>query len=182
MSAGEVPDRERSPDAAGIDVLLARVDAAWANLNQLVDGLSHDQMTAPGPEGWSIKDHLAHITGWERILLASLEGQPPHARLRLEPGQYDVRDIDGVNAFLYERERSRSLDDVRAAFQETHREVRSALSRLSDDDLQRPYADFQSDDPSFAQEPVARWIVANTSGHYEEHVPWIEAVVAAGKG
>ena len=48
---------------------------------------------------------------------------------------------------------------------------------MSDADLQRPYNHYQPS--SDRQQPVIGWIIGNTYGHYEEHQPWIAAIVAS---
>src|SRR5574341_330088 len=56
--------------------LLARIQAERAALEQAIANLSEAQMTALGPESWSVKDHLAHVVTWEQILvLAHLQGR-----------------------------------------------------------------------------------------------------------
>ena len=47
------------------------------------------------------------------------------------------------------------------------------LGAMTDDDLARPYSHFQPDDPPYNPEPVIGWIVGNTFGHVDEHLPKI---------
>src|SRR5439155_13508367 len=45
--------------------LIDRVQIEWAALEYTVAGLSLQQLIRPGPQGWSVKDHLVHIAEWE---------------------------------------------------------------------------------------------------------------------
>lgn len=38
-----------------------------------IDGLSDAEMTEPSIDGWSVKDHLAHLTAWDEIRLLEVE-------------------------------------------------------------------------------------------------------------
>ena len=49
------------------------------------------------------------------------------------------------------------------------------LVSLSDEDLHRPYSYYQPGSPQTAE--VIGWIVGNSYEHYDEHRPWIEAIL-----
>src|SRR6266536_2945304 len=61
--------------------LMAAEDAGWGELHALVDSLSPQELEQPGyyPEGWSVKDLVAHVGSWlaeagvilERILVGT---------------------------------------------------------------------------------------------------------------
>ena len=64
------------------DELLAALEAARAKLDAALEGMSAEDLTAPGPVGdWSVKDLLAHVTSWDVDLLTNLgkikRGQKP---------------------------------------------------------------------------------------------------------
>ncbi len=54
---------------------LSRVDAAWNELSSLVEKLGPDGLMARAGDGWTVKDHLAHIGAWEHSLRGLIEGQ-----------------------------------------------------------------------------------------------------------
>jgi len=45
----------------------AELDAAHARVREAIAGLSEEQASAAGPDGWSIKDHLTHLTLWHEM-------------------------------------------------------------------------------------------------------------------
>ena len=47
--------------------LIAEVNQARAELLAAIDRFSEEQMTAPALDGWTAKDHLAHIAAWDEL-------------------------------------------------------------------------------------------------------------------
>lgn len=154
--------------------LLARIRASRASLEEAVDGLSDQQLVAPGPDGWSAKDHLAHVAAWEDCLLGYLKGRGALETFGLQ-GE-DVDGTDGVNAVLQRRYADLSASDARRKFAESHAAVMAALEALTDADIARPLASYLPDrDDEAARQPILGWIVGNTYDHYDEHREWIAA-------
>jgi hypothetical protein len=122
-----------------------------------VEPLSLTHLTAPGPDnGWSIKDHLAHLTAWEAMLIALLTGTPLHTAFGLERTQYDaIRSTDELNALIERQRKDRSWEDVWARLQRTHDELLATIARLSDAQRLEPIGAFQAeDDPD--ERPILR--------------------------
>jgi hypothetical protein len=161
--------------------LLARIAEGWVVLHQRIAPLSPAQLTTPGPEGgWSVKDHLAHLATWEGMLVALLEGKPIHTAFGIDHAEYDaLESTDALNAVIAEQHKDRSLDEAMQRSEETHAQVVAKISALSDEDLLKPLTHFQPDDPDGPDErPVLVKIIGDTYGHYAEHLPWIEAILA----
>jgi hypothetical protein len=53
------------------------------------------------------------------------------------------------------------------------------LNRMSDADLQRPYNDYQPNDPRDPDDnrPALDWVAGNTWEHYAEHMEWINQLL-----
>ena len=62
------------PNATDKASVLARIECSWASLDEVVGGLIDEQLGSSGPDGWTVKDHLAHIAGWNLSLVALLDG------------------------------------------------------------------------------------------------------------
>ena len=45
----------------------AELEAAHTRVREAIAGLSEEQASAVGPDGWSIKDHLTHLTLWHEM-------------------------------------------------------------------------------------------------------------------
>jgi hypothetical protein len=156
--------------------LLGRVERSWEELDQLVGALSDDQLSRPGPDGWAIKDHLAHLAAWELSLVGLLEGRDRVAAMGLPSADY--HDVDQLNAEVLALHRRLGAAEARALLDDANDRVRAALGRLSDEDLQRPYAHYQAhENEAQGKQPVIGWVVGNTYEHVEEHRQIIAGLV-----
>ena len=54
--------------------VLDPIESSWKELSTLVQSMGADALTVTGPDGWAVKDHLAHVAAWEASLIALLEG------------------------------------------------------------------------------------------------------------
>ncbi len=160
--------------------LLERIRESRAALERAVDQAGEAALTTDAPNGWTGKDHLAHIAAWKTSLVALLRGEPRHEAMGLDAATYQSGDVDALNEALYDRDRTLPLADVLRGFHGTHEQVIAEVNRLSDADLYRPYADFQPDAPA-NRDPIINWIAGNTFGHYDEHRPAIEALARSSR-
>jgi len=157
-----------------------RIDQAWQELQAAIGAAPEDALTRPGEDGWSVKDHLAHLAAWERSLLALLRGEDRAAALGADPGSYRTVGIDALNAGIHQRAQTIPLADVLAEFRLGHERLLTTLDSLTDADLRRPYAAYQPHDPEAPSAPVVGWVAGNTYEHYREHVGTIRALIDAG--
>lgn len=142
------------------DELLARIARGWDDLQGALAGLSEAQLARPGADGWSIKDHLAHLGAWERSAVAILEGQPRYAVLGVAAAVWQAGDTDQINALVQERSRSRSLAEVLADLRGAHAAMLAAIGA-------RAFADFLAE---FDGAPILARLAGNTYEHYSEHL------------
>lgn len=154
--------------------LRERIQESRARLEHALGRLSEEQLLQPGSEGWSTKDHLAHLAAWEESLLARYEGRDRYAAIGIDSTTAATGDVDTFNAIIYRQHRDRSLTEVLAMFRDTHARVLTLLDRLSEADLFRPYSHFQPDTEPYDARPSAAWIVGNTWEHDDEHAEQIE--------
>lgn len=158
--------------------LLARVDASWNQIDAAIRRASAGHMVTPAEDGWSPKDHVAHLAMWRRSLLALLDGLSRPQAIGLDDQQEEALDTDGINALLFERNRDRPLDEVVADLRDIQARVRERLASMTDADLLRAYSHYQPNDGEFNPRPVIGWIAGNTFGHDEEHLPVLEAAAS----
>lgn len=112
--------------------LMATIADRWDELLASVDGLSDAQMVEPGVVGdWSVKDLLAHVTTWEDEALKHL---PEIAAGKPQQRYKDVYGgLDAFNALTFEKNRARSLDEVRARLTEVHERLLDYLETVPDE-------------------------------------------------
>ncbi len=160
--------------------LVSEIEAAWTKLNATLDHLTHAQMTeARDAEGWTVKDHLAHIAAWERSVVVFLQGKPRHVGLGVDEQLYLAGYEDAINAAIQERRKHVSLPEVLADLRAVHGQLLSLIEPLSDDELYKANSDWQPDGPGERDErPIIGMIYGNTANHFREHQQWIESLIA----
>ena len=155
--------------------LLRRVQHGWDALNEYLDKLTEKQMTEPvDAAGWTVKDHIIHLATWEEGLLGLLQRRPQYTGMGLEAGDWN-KSNDEMNAMIQVRNRNMMLKDVLNALQDVHKRLVSQMQSMTTAELEKPYSYFDAN--STEERPVWAWVVGNTYGHYEEHTPWIAAIV-----
>ncbi len=163
--------------------VLAEIERSHQDMVRLLAALSDEDKTAPIlPDGWSVKDSLAHLVEWEKMTLdwlaRSLEGEPVK---RFIPGfEYEIEAqreavMDALNRHLFEQNRDRALDDVLREFRAAHRVMLEFVAQMDERDLFDPNR-FAWRNGS----PAVEMIGGNTYWHYDEHREWILQARAGG--
>ncbi len=142
----------------GREELLKELDREFDSLLKAVDGLSDQQMVQPWYGSWSVRDILAHVTGWHHEMDEALErisrGERP------VPEGVDYSDADAWNARFVETWRNASPEAVLAELVAS-KGLFVAAARLVPEEK---YEDGRA----------AYRILMNTGiNHYREHAPAI---------
>lgn len=99
----------------------------------LLDEIDPARMETSGVNGdWSMKDIVAHLTGWNRSLVdrlqAALRGEPePH-----QPWPAHLESEDEINAWIYESNHGRSARDVLGESRQNLQELLTTIEKLPD--------------------------------------------------
>lgn len=173
-----------APDPVSKKQLLAEMQSEHAAWLALLDEIGEENMTQPEVAGgWSIKDIVAHITGWRRrtvlrfqaALDPTIEMVPPWPA---ELGGLDENDdVDDINAWIYKTSQDLPLADVLNESREVFQQLVVAASALSEEQLNDPRR--------FPWLEGQRLTGALIFGHFhEEHEPdmraWLAKVRRAG--
>ena len=175
-------DATGGEEACTIADVLNRIDHAWAPLAEVAQVLDEGQLGRAGPDGWTVKDHLALVTAWERGLLAVLQRQPRHEAMGVEPDTFARGGADAVNAAVYARQRERPPAEVIGDLLATHSRLRNTIAGMEDANLLRPYSEYQPHEPGAFDDPVVESIGGDTYEHYGEHLKAIRGIVARPDG
>ncbi len=140
--------------------LLVRIRAERDLLEEIIAALTPDQMLQPGACGaWTVKDILAHISAWERRMLAwigsHLHGEPPDVPLPW--------DVERMNAETYARFKDVPLAEVLEEFHLSYRDSLALVESLSEEQLQTEYTD------TWPMASLWLGVAANAHWHYKEH-------------
>ena len=92
------------------DALLDHYRRMREDLLAAIHGLGDDMMTEPSLDGWSVKDHLAHIALWDDIRASEVTriSAGHDSAWRMAEGQDEA-----LNALAYQVRLPLSLDQVR---------------------------------------------------------------------
>lgn len=107
------------------------------------------------PNGWSVKDVIAHLAAWEWRCASLLEqSYTSDALLKADP------DVDALNSEIYEERQAWDWEEVEYDFRAAHRALIGAIRELPPERLVA----------SIIQETIAE----ETWQHYAEHLPELE--------
>ncbi len=130
-----------SDDVAGIK---AKLNAERAKLLESFADLPRETMLRPYQGGWSIKDVLAHVAMAESVnvkfatMMIAKESPLQLKEFAAEfPDFPPPFELDKFNAWMTERWRTKSLDEVIAALHQTRAETLAWLETLSPVQLER---------------------------------------------
>jgi hypothetical protein len=122
----------------------------------------------------SVKDIVAHVTAYERWVVALLDeafGRPVPRDEEMEAAP----DMDARNDIIYHRNRDRSLDDVLVEWHQVSRHLADYIRELPEDALHDPM--IAGLNPEWFPQPW-KLFAENTYEHYAAHMPQIRAWLA----
>jgi uncharacterized protein (TIGR03083 family) len=161
---------ERLAQPTGKAELLQWIRRERTALEQTLAQVSPAQMTLPGPDGWSIKDHLAHLVAWQQILLESYLGGKSFAEAAgmdeaTAAATAHMTAESGLNDYFLARDRALPLYEVLARFQRSYAEVLDALEALDEAALFAPHGT--------QGRPLIDAIAGDSYEHDQEHTQQI---------
>ena len=113
--------------------ILSGLQEEYRNWQALLDQMNPSRMDEPGVAGdWSIKDIVAHLTGWRRRTVNRLraagraEPEPP------PPWPAHLQTDDEINAWIYESNRERSVGEVLDDSHQVFQQLLAAVEGLPD--------------------------------------------------
>ena len=137
------------------DALLQHYRQMREELLAAIDGLSDELLTEPSLDGWSVKDHVAHVALWDDVRAGEVvrisAGHDSAWRMTDEQGE-------AYNALGYALRRALSLDQVRWELATSKQRLLDAISSATPRGL----------DGSLYGEAGLR------SSHEAAHVSWIK--------
>ena len=144
--------------------LLREIGVERDRLDALLERLTPRQMTQGGATlaGWSVKDVLGHLVGWQRMNLdwyaAGLRGET----LEMPAPGLTWRDIRTLNDRIYRQHHRRSLEAVLADYRAYHRKMLDLIEAVPDRDFVA-VGRFAWTGPTWT---VSDYVRANTASHY----------------
>ena len=159
--------------------LIEGINRAWSNLERTIAGSDEEVLTTPGGDRWSVKDHLAHIEGWERYLLALLERRSPSAAIGIDLATLRSTEDDALNELFIEPTKEQSLSQVLADMRRTHEQLLAAIAALPEGELLQVAADYQPEELADDTDSIGGWITHICDEHLRDHVDWMQRLSAS---
>jgi hypothetical protein len=143
---------------------LQQLEQEAGNLQKALDGLTNEQMEQPFLDGWSVRDLMGHILGWQRESTMMLERMARGERPA--PEGVDYSNQDEWNAKFAAAVAGVNPNTVIASWRQANGNFARAAQTMPDDRFKA------KDDgtPSTA----TRIVEGNGYGHFREHIEHIE--------
>lgn len=170
MSERDLVVDEFEPTPQNKSELISQIERSRGALLDLVHRFSEAQRVLPGPNGWSIKDHLAHLAAWEAGMAARILDRPRWEAMGLSKEDLIGKNVEEINEKIFKRYKDTPLEQVEAFFDLAHQLMLAALEQTRDKDLSKRYPT-RSDPTEGAT--LLSFIAGDTYEHYREHVEWI---------
>jgi hypothetical protein len=150
--------------------LISGLQEEYRSWQALLDRIGPGRMDQPGVAGpWSVKDIVAHLTGWRRRTVARLQAAGRGELDPPPPGPARLQTDDEINAWIYEANYGRSVQEV---LDESHRVFQQLLAAI-DGFPEEILADPQRRPPWLGDQPIRAY---DFFAHFhEEHEPDILA-------
>jgi hypothetical protein len=162
--------------------LIAQTTTAWNTFVTYVDGLTAEQWTEPrDAAGWSVKDHVSHVTHWDRAVIEALRNQVPmRETLGISETAWSAGSFDPMNEEIRHLANTEGVDRVRADRDATWTDLVALMDELSEEQLGQSGAEAGLAVGSGPlAEPVLEVLADYWAGHYAEHLWDIQAIVAS---
>jgi len=146
--------------SAAKDELLLAAAREYKDFHEALHGLNDEQTAEVWLGAWSVKEIVAHISGWHREMVPALERLARGERPIPEGVSYD--DVDAWNARFAAHAKDREVADLLLELDRSHEDFMQAAARV----------------------PADRWppgktthriVDDNTAHHYREHADQIRA-------
>jgi hypothetical protein len=161
--------------------LFAGIERAWDELQAFLARLTEDQLQAVrDPAGWTVKDHLTHLSAWEDSIAALFRGETRHRGLGVPQELYAAGAFDAINAAIHEQRKDYPVAQVLAQARTSHQTLMDLVRPLSDDDLDQPVRSYFRGAPPGDGRRVIELIRDNTEDHFSEHLGWMRQLVSDG--
>lgn len=161
--------------------LKAAIASAWEALWAYLSQRTPEELTGlQDAEGWTVKDHLAHLAAWEQSVSAMFQGQPRHQALGIDLALYQSEDFDAQNAVIQQQRKDLTLQETLDQMRSAHSELMDHLESISDADLNRPADQLYPEIMAGETRAPGQIVFANTAEHYAEHLGWIRTLCESG--
>ena len=143
--------------------LVDRIQQEYRELCLRLDRIPESRAYAPGVwgDGWNVRDLIAHLAEWQRMLLGWYDGGRDGGMPAMPARGYKWSETPALNRVIQERFTNSSIDEVRADLDDGYRRILSLAEALSQTRLLKPGQFRWTGTTS-----LAAYIGANSASHY----------------
>lgn len=157
--------------------LIANATAAWSQFVAYLDQLPDARWMEPRDQaGWSVKDHISHVTKWDRATIDLLrDGAPVQQSLRISDAAWTNDSYDPMNEEIRQQTLNDPVATVKTDRDATWSDLVALLSQLDDAFLASPGAAAGlaiGNHP--LEDPVGPVLNEYLALHYQEHLAHIK--------
>ncbi len=98
-----------------------------------IEGLTEAQMIDPSIDGWSVKDHLAHLTIWDELRCREIERISGGGHYAWAP--FDDDQLEAFNSSTVPARRAMPFEQVVAEFHASRQRVFDAIAQATEHGL-----------------------------------------------
>jgi hypothetical protein len=114
--------------------LLNELQEKYEQWEALLDQIGPERMELPGVNGdWSMKDMVAHLTGWNHRMVAGLQAAQHGEPEPLPSWPAHIQAEDDINAWIYASNRGRPAREILEESHQVYQQLLAALEALPDD-------------------------------------------------
>ena len=135
------------------DAIIEKIEESYADIVRMIRNTPVAKIVEPSfPNGWSVKDVIAHVAAWEwRCAFVLEEADASNAPLQAEP------DVEALNLEILEERRDWGWEEVEDDARVAHRALLRTIRALP---------------PARLSDPIVYQAIAvETWKHYNEHIP-----------
>lgn len=160
------------------DDLITRMNDGLAQFLAFLDQFSEAQLLQPTDDvGWNGRDHIVHMAVWADGVAALLRHEDRWGTMGISAELGESGDFDGMNEVIAAQHRHLSAAEARTWLVAAHERMVAAMEPLDDAGLHLPYDRFEPPFSGDGGPPIVGYIIGDSYEHYQEHMPWIEAII-----
>ncbi len=169
-----------TPDLSTAADLRAWTADRWQVFSAATDALDDAQWeTATDVAGWTVKDHVAHVTRWDESLIALVrDGIPRQQTLEVPDDAWHAGGYDAMNESIRQQTLDTSVAEIRQRRDDVWAELFALLETYDDATIQRPGAEFGLNYGH--NQTFLETLVDDLGVHYDQHRQYIERILANG--
>ena len=118
------------------DELLAQSQDKFEQLIGLIEPHSEAERAEPGVNGaWSIKDVLAHLSGWHAMFFIWYEEGMAGGKAEMPAPGYKWSDTPALNEEIYQQHKDEEFAQIRTGLETSHARIMQIIASHSDEEL-----------------------------------------------